>query len=324
MAVPTLTDAGPGGKKRLAQIKDYEETRALPTGFPTHWTNPDVRGALVAMQGKVCAFCGADLEEAAIDVEHFRPKGALRGDTAHGGYWWLAYEFSNYLLSCTICNQKLKSNRFPVRAGAPRVTYENRHQVADEARTLLDPTIDPIEEWLEFDWQRLPGRMRPKEGLQQELAERVDDVLEFFRINKKAAQQKKRWQLQKDTLEKLAEEKAHEVTNLAIRYRPHSLVSKQLLSANAPTALPTPAQELEWLLDSLTSELLIKLEHLNDPTHTDTDEAEAKELLWAFAVLWKDPPAADSKFVQDFLAKRGLKDAVAEYVAKLTSDEITT
>jgi hypothetical protein len=31
------------------------------------------------------------------------------------GYWWRAFDWENYLLSCQICNQQWKQNLFPVR-----------------------------------------------------------------------------------------------------------------------------------------------------------------------------------------------------------------
>src|SRR5579872_3159298 len=109
---PTLKPEGAGGKKRAGHIAEYEKTGVAPSDFSGHWTKPDIRGALYAMQGRVCIYCGADIDEAGIDVEHFRPKGKVHGDESHGGYWWLAYDFSKYVLSCVICNQQCKRSYF--------------------------------------------------------------------------------------------------------------------------------------------------------------------------------------------------------------------
>lgn len=40
------------------------------------------------------------------DGEHYRPKST---------YWWLAYNYDNYLASCTLCNQRFKEAKFPIR-----------------------------------------------------------------------------------------------------------------------------------------------------------------------------------------------------------------
>ena len=53
-----------------------------------------------------CAYCEAPTHEVAFgDVEHYRPKSE---------YWWLAYNYDNYLASCQLCNQKFKKAKFPI------------------------------------------------------------------------------------------------------------------------------------------------------------------------------------------------------------------
>lgn len=315
---PTLSATGPAGKKRSGDIQDYERDGTIPSAFPQLWTRPEVRGALCAMQGRVCAYCGADLGEAGIDVDHFRPKGSVDGESTSGGYWWLAYEFSNYLLSCIVCNQKCKRNRFPLEDGAGRVGYHDRHLLPEERRILLDPTSDDVEGWLSFDWRKPAGRVIANPALAPMLARRVDQVLLFFRVNRRAAQRKKRAAIQQLVIEKIGQGKVDEIRTLAIRYRPHSIVARQILESTAPQALPTPQEELQWLLEELSSELILKLEDLNDPSlSSDVDEKEAKELLWALAVLWKDPPAGTAEFIAEILDRRGLKDLVSEYLELL-------
>jgi uncharacterized protein (TIGR02646 family) len=316
--VPTLQDTGSGGKLRKSQIDEFEQHKAVPAGFSEHWTNPDVRGALYGMQGRVCAYCGTDIEDAGIDVEHFRPKGKVLGDETHRGYWWLAYEFTNYVLSCTVCNQKLKKNRFPMVAGAERVSYDTRAGLPGEGRLLFDPTSDPIEDWLAFDWQTPAGKIVPHPALDAAATARVSQVLEFFRINFSVPHRKKRLALQKLVIDKVDANKPDEARELAIRYRPHSLVARQILADKAPASLPSPKEELEWLLRDLATDLLAKLEDIADPKHTAADEREAKELCWALAILWRDPPTETAAFVEAFLDNWKLKDLVADYHARLS------
>jgi hypothetical protein len=62
-----------------------------------------------------CAYCDGSYQAFGYgDVEHYRPKGAVTGEPGHSGYWWLAYEPTNYLPSCQLCNQKAKKNHFPI------------------------------------------------------------------------------------------------------------------------------------------------------------------------------------------------------------------
>jgi hypothetical protein len=51
-----------------------------------------------------CAYCESPMEAQHGDVEHFRPKSI---------WWWLAMCYDNYLLSCQICNQVYKGDKFP-------------------------------------------------------------------------------------------------------------------------------------------------------------------------------------------------------------------
>ncbi|MEZ5329022.1 MAG: hypothetical protein R3F19_28590 [Verrucomicrobiales bacterium] len=53
-----------------------------------------------------CAYCEAPTAVVTYgDVEHYRPKSK---------YWWQAYCMSNYLVSCAICNQRFKKDKFPI------------------------------------------------------------------------------------------------------------------------------------------------------------------------------------------------------------------
>jgi hypothetical protein len=97
------------------------------------------------------------ITESTGDVEHYRPKNAVWSLNEPGeeledlvnvrgrkfnkdfdsGYWWLAYSWDNYLVSCPTCNQKWKSALFPIaesRTQAPAPGDEN-----NETPLLLDP-----------------------------------------------------------------------------------------------------------------------------------------------------------------------------------------
>src|SRR4051812_10882784 len=92
VSLPTLTGKGKGALQAAENVRVRTADPTAVLSFPAHWTESDVRGALHAMHGRVCAYCQSDLpHNDPGDVEHFRPKSE---------YWWLAYEFANYLLSC--------------------------------------------------------------------------------------------------------------------------------------------------------------------------------------------------------------------------------
>lgn len=86
-----------------------------------------------------------------LDVEHYRPKVAITEWAGSPsivsdapppeidvgpGYWWLAFEWTNYFLACQPCNQGWKRNLFPV-DGPRGKCVEGVEQT--EKPLLLDP-----------------------------------------------------------------------------------------------------------------------------------------------------------------------------------------
>lgn len=100
-----------------------------------------------------CAWCEQYRErKRETDVEHFRPKVCatewtgtppLVSDTPptevnpRGGYWWLAFSWSNFTISCKTCNQHWKRNLFPVRKARTADVCEGDEK--DDSPLLLDP-----------------------------------------------------------------------------------------------------------------------------------------------------------------------------------------
>ncbi len=96
-----------------------------------------------------CAYCDAVFDHVEYgDVEHFRPKAEVTEDPNHPGYWWLAYEPSNYLPSCQLCNQgDAKKNHFPV---SGKRAYGPADALVDEQPDLLNPYWDEFGQHLRF------------------------------------------------------------------------------------------------------------------------------------------------------------------------------
>ncbi len=90
--------------------------------------------AFMLVQYNKCAFCertftGPEESRIEMDLEHFRPKGAVigwegpsapksypanTGPASTNGYYWLACDVANYLAACKICNSEYKGNYFPI------------------------------------------------------------------------------------------------------------------------------------------------------------------------------------------------------------------
>jgi hypothetical protein len=86
-------------------------------------------------------------------VEHFRPQaGYQQGDDdplGRPGYYWLAYEWSNLLMACEICNQKFKGNLFPLEDPSRRAT-SHHEDVGRERPLLINPAETDPAQFIEF------------------------------------------------------------------------------------------------------------------------------------------------------------------------------
>lgn len=165
----------------------------------------DVKGALRIAQHDKCSFCEAKVSHVAFgDVEHFRPKAALRAKQGTAirrpGYFWLAYEWTNLLFACEPCNRRHKGSLFPLidentRANAPS------DDLARETPLFIDPTLEDPSTHIGFREEfpfAIGGSVRGEETLRSlcldrpDLAERRRERLQKLRLLRKAADQLKR------------------------------------------------------------------------------------------------------------------------------------
>jgi uncharacterized protein (TIGR02646 family) len=105
------------------------------------------------VSGHKCWYCEAKSPRAPFDVDHFRPKLGITVDgielAGHTGYYWLAYEWSNFRLSCQRCNRPEKderetlhgkANEFPIQDETYRCQAPANLLTAESPR-LLDPCV---------------------------------------------------------------------------------------------------------------------------------------------------------------------------------------
>ena len=98
---------------------------------------------LIRYFGEKCWYSECDLTGSFGDVDHFRPKLRSADEYNHAildeGYWWLAYDYLNYRLSCEKCNRLFgnggKQDRFPLKPGTTPATMPRK----DDIPLLLDP-----------------------------------------------------------------------------------------------------------------------------------------------------------------------------------------
>jgi uncharacterized protein (TIGR02646 family) len=118
------------------------------------YRSASVKNALRTAQYDKCALCESKVTHIAWgDVEHFRPKSAYRQSPddplVRPGYYWLAYEWSNLLFCCQLCNQRFKRNHFPLTNPSRRAKSHN-DDIANEEPLLINPAVEDPSKFLEF------------------------------------------------------------------------------------------------------------------------------------------------------------------------------
>lgn len=132
---------------RLAALSEADRRRRLSRGSAGIWK--DLKPELEKLSNKKCWYCEARQIRSDMHVDHFRPKAEVEG-VDHPGYWWLAFDFTNYRLSCTFCNSPRKDpirvctegkgSQFPLRDEVRRCKVAGT-PTDDEQPLLLDPVV---------------------------------------------------------------------------------------------------------------------------------------------------------------------------------------
>lgn len=318
--VPTLHGAGKGAKQADRDIEARKRDPKVELSFPDHWNEADVRGALHAMQGFACAYCQNEFEREQGHVEHVRPK---KGGP-EGGYFWLAYEFSNLLLVCTWCN-RFKGNQFPLLNAIAHATYETRDAIASEVPLLPDPTRDPVDQWFELEWEdgETRGNLRPSSSLIAGSIERrrAEKMLDVFRINAESALVQARIQALHKARPGEESGSRELLRHSACRYLPQGAIVFGWLKAIRPELLPTVQEELLHFLEELFKRWQITTRIWRDNPKEAGIIRRIEQLNWAFAVIWACPPrqGLSSDEIKNWLELRRLLPFVMPLYRTLTT-----
>ena len=128
----------------LKALKKAPDHDARSTYLKHHNIWSSFKPILIRYFGEKCWYSDYSLEGTFGDVDHFRPKNSSVGTDGsailNDGYWWLAYDYLNYRLSCEVCNRAYgsggKQDYFPIKAGTNPATYGHP---CKEEYLLLDP-----------------------------------------------------------------------------------------------------------------------------------------------------------------------------------------
>jgi hypothetical protein len=203
---PKIIPAKYHGPKRLEKtIELFRDQRDQGPLTGEYWKARkfwnDAKEALKQECGGVnarCAYCESPTAVVSFgDVEHFRPKSF---------YWWLAYCYDNYTFSCQICNQKYKSDKFPLADPVKPMKGPDVAAAATDAdlETLVRQWVpDPVNEADGAPWQDYQNACAAEKALLPDLfwdqpgryfAWEVDDVnqrVKLVALNNSAAAKRK-------------------------------------------------------------------------------------------------------------------------------------
>jgi len=105
-----------------------------------------VKKLLKKAQHNKCCFCEKNQVDEYGAVEHFRPKGGYKvkredKNLLKPGYYWLAYDWTNLLFVCGVCNTSHKQNFFPL-VNEKKRAKSHLAEISKEESLLIDPCGD--------------------------------------------------------------------------------------------------------------------------------------------------------------------------------------
>ena len=128
----------------LRELRQKPDHASRSTYLEEHGLWSSFKPILIRYFGEKCWYSDYNLEGPFGDVDHFRPKNlSVSTDGSvilEDGYWWLAYDYLNYRLSCEKCNRSFrdggKKDYFPIKDGTCPARYGHP---CEEEYLLIDP-----------------------------------------------------------------------------------------------------------------------------------------------------------------------------------------
>jgi hypothetical protein len=128
---------------QLLAAKTDGERKAIIDKNEGVWREERVRDWLLSFFNNKCWYTEAQEVVSAVHVDHYRPKGRvtdIEKKNERDGYWWLAFQWTNYRICGQLINTK-KSDVFPLNSAAC-ATCDDPSSIRLEAPALIDPTTD--------------------------------------------------------------------------------------------------------------------------------------------------------------------------------------
>lgn len=189
---------------RMANSSD--QRKAIIEKHEGLWRDDRIRGWLLSQFNNKCWYSEAYESVSSIHVDHYRPKGRLKeflgGDTVDG-YWWLAFEWTNYRICGQLLNVK-KGDLFPVVEG-PRGTADGTVKLQLESPTLIDPIDQDDVALISYEKDEDGCLAVTATGINDVDKDRVKHSIEILGLNRLDRLNQKRAMLWESCLREIAE-----------------------------------------------------------------------------------------------------------------------
>ena len=169
-------------KKRLKEEYDgaKQEQRSMKFNSRIYGSKP-IKDQLKLISYGKCSYCDRYIIDVQhCDVEHFRPKSK---------YCWIAYTWENLLLSCQICNQSFKSDKFPV---SENQVISPNSDLALEQHLLINPVDEDPEVFFGYDDEGDEVSIFAKDNPTKD---RVDACIDIYGLNRESLLDRRREKL---------------------------------------------------------------------------------------------------------------------------------
>lgn len=94
--------------RQLVDANSMDARKQIIEDNKTFWRDTRLTDWLLSQFNNKCWYTEAPTDVASFHVDHFRPKGEVKNldKSKEAGYWWLAFNWKNYILSGQLINTK--------------------------------------------------------------------------------------------------------------------------------------------------------------------------------------------------------------------------
>jgi len=169
---------------QLESATDEAARDAIIKANEGFWRDDRIRNWLLQQFANKCWYTEAEESVSSYHVDHFRPKGRVTNhDGSHEcGYWWLSFNWRNYVISGQLINVK-KKDLFPLLEGPRAPEQCSLGQLRLESAALIDPLTQQTR-LLSFEREDDGCVAVPAGGITDDDLRQAEDTIDILGLNR--------------------------------------------------------------------------------------------------------------------------------------------